>query len=145
MVPLENGFSALQCVSSVAHLCLTLCNPMDYSLPGSSVRGIFQARILERLAIFYSRDLPDPGIKPASLASPASAGRFFTTVPPGKPPVLYNGKQITFNTISWRFRSFSRSLILVLSFMTLVFSILFHDHFEISKTANFYLQVGLIY
>ena len=76
MVPLENGFSALQCVSSVAHLCLTLCNPMGYSLPGSSVRGIFQARILERLAIFYSRDLPDPGIKPASLAL---ADGFFTT------------------------------------------------------------------
>ena len=31
------------------------------------------------------RDLPDPGIKPASLAFPALAGRFFTTEPPGKP------------------------------------------------------------
>jgi len=31
------------------------------------------------------RDLPDPGIKPRSLASPALAGRFFTTEPPGKP------------------------------------------------------------
>ena len=30
-------------------------------------------------------DLPDPGIEPASLASPALAGGFFTTVPPGKP------------------------------------------------------------
>ena len=30
-------------------------------------------------------NLPDPGIKPASLVSPALAGRFFTTVPPGKP------------------------------------------------------------
>ena len=30
-------------------------------------------------------DLPDPGIKPTSLASPALAGGFFTTVPPGKP------------------------------------------------------------
>ena len=33
--------------SEVAQLCLTLCNPMDYSLPDSSVHGIFQARILE--------------------------------------------------------------------------------------------------
>ena len=33
-------------------------------------------------------DLPDPGIKPTSLASPSSAGRFFTTVPPGKPAFL---------------------------------------------------------
>ena len=33
--------------SEVALLCLTLCDPMDWSLLGSSVRGIFQARILE--------------------------------------------------------------------------------------------------
>ena len=32
---------------SVTKLCLTLCDPIDYSLPGSSVHGIFQARILE--------------------------------------------------------------------------------------------------
>ena len=31
----------------VAQSCVTLCNPMDYSLPGSSVHGILQARILE--------------------------------------------------------------------------------------------------
>ena len=35
--------------------CLTLCYPMDYSLPGSSVHGIFQVRILEWVAITYSR------------------------------------------------------------------------------------------
>ena len=34
---------------------------------------------------FPSTDLPDPGIKPASPGSPALAGEFFTTVPPGKP------------------------------------------------------------
>ena len=34
---------------------LTLCNPMDYSPPDSSVHGIFQARILEWVAISYSR------------------------------------------------------------------------------------------
>ena len=38
----------------VAKSCLTLCNPMNYSLPGSSVRGIFQARILEWGAIAFS-------------------------------------------------------------------------------------------
>ena len=43
------------CACSVAQLCLTLGNPMDYSLPGSSVYGIFQARILERVAISYFR------------------------------------------------------------------------------------------
>ena len=48
----------------VAQSCLTPCNPMDCSLPGSSVLGIFQARILEWVAISFSGDLPDPGIKP---------------------------------------------------------------------------------
>ena len=36
-------------------------------------------------------DLPDPGIEPTSLASPALAGRFFTTVPPGKPVAAVMG------------------------------------------------------
>ena len=66
--------------------CLTLCNPMDYSLPGSSVHGISQARTLECVAISSFRDLPNPGIKPTSPASSALAGGFFTTrAPPGKP------------------------------------------------------------
>ena len=38
----------------VAKLCLTLCDPMDDSLPGSSVHGIFQARIMEWVAISFS-------------------------------------------------------------------------------------------
>ena len=46
----------------VTQSCLTLCNPMDYSPPGSPVLGILQARILEWVAIPFSRDLPDPGI-----------------------------------------------------------------------------------
>ena len=37
--------------SEVAQSCPTLCNPMDCSLPGSSVHGIFQARVLEWVAI----------------------------------------------------------------------------------------------
>ena len=39
----------------VAQLCLTLCNPMDYSPPGSSVNGLSQARILEWVATSFSR------------------------------------------------------------------------------------------
>ena len=54
---------------------------MDCSLPGSSVYGISQARILGEFP--SPRDLPNPGIEPMS---PALAGRFFTTEPPGKPP-----------------------------------------------------------
>ena len=41
--------------SEVAQSCLTLCDPMDCSLPSSSVHGIVQARILEWVAIFFSR------------------------------------------------------------------------------------------
>ena len=40
-------------VCSVAKSCLTLCNPVDCNLPGSSVHGIAQARILEWVAIFF--------------------------------------------------------------------------------------------
>ena len=40
--------------SEVAQSCLTLCDPMDCSLPGSSVHGIFQARVLEWGAIVFS-------------------------------------------------------------------------------------------
>ena len=41
--------------SEVAQSCLTLCNPMDSSLPGSSIHGIFQARVLEWVAISFSK------------------------------------------------------------------------------------------
>ena len=44
----------------VAKSCPTLCHPMDYSRPGSSVHGIFQARILEQVTISYSRGSPQP-------------------------------------------------------------------------------------
>ena len=65
--------------------CPTLCHPMDCSPPGSSVHGILQARILEWMPFPPPGNLPNPGIKPASLRSPALAGGFFTTEPPGKP------------------------------------------------------------
>ena len=41
--------------SEVAQLCLTLCVLMDFSLPGSSIHGIFQARVLEWVAISFSK------------------------------------------------------------------------------------------
>ena len=45
--------------SEVAQSCPTLCNPMDYSLPGSSIHGIFQARVLEWVAIAFSNVFPN--------------------------------------------------------------------------------------
>ena len=68
----------------VAKLCPSLWDPMDYSPPGSSVHGILQARLLEWAAVPSSRDLPDPGIKPESLTSPASGGGSLPLESPGK-------------------------------------------------------------
>ena len=51
-----------------AQLCPTLSDSMNCSLPGSSVHGIFQARILERVAISFSRGIfPTQGSKPGLL------------------------------------------------------------------------------
>ena len=74
-------------MSSMAQSSPTPCDPMDCSPPGSSFPGISQARILSGLPFPTSGDLRNPGIKPASLAAPTLAGRFFTTEPPGKPTV----------------------------------------------------------
>ena len=58
--------------------CPTLCDAMDCSPPGSSFRGVLQARILEWVAMPSTRGSP-PGTEPTSLTSPALAGGFFTT------------------------------------------------------------------
>ena len=67
------------CCAKSLQSCLTLFNSMDCSLPGSSVHGTFQARILEWLPFPPPGDLLNPGIKPASLILPALADRFFIT------------------------------------------------------------------
>ena len=48
-----------------------LFDAMDYSPPGSSVHGIFQAKIMKKIPSSPPRDLPHPGIEPVSLTSPA--------------------------------------------------------------------------
>ena len=73
------------CYVCWAQSCLTLCDPVDYSLPGSSVYGVFQARIWTRLTFPTPGNLPDPGIEPCDSVSPALASRLFTTGPPEKP------------------------------------------------------------
>ena len=50
----------------VTQSCPTLCDPMDCRLPGSSVHGILQARLLGWVACSSPGNLPDPGIKPGS-------------------------------------------------------------------------------
>ena len=61
--------------------CVRLCDPMDCSLSGSSIHGIFQARVLSGLPFPSPWDLPDPGIKPGSPALQADA---LPSEPPGK-------------------------------------------------------------
>ena len=53
--------------------CLTLCDPMDCSLPCSSVHGILQARIWSGLPFPSPGDLPTPGFKPRSPALQADS------------------------------------------------------------------------
>ena len=68
--------------SEVAQSCPTLCDPMDCSPPGSSVHGIFQARVLEWVAIAFSRGPSGPRDRaPVSCIT----GRHFTVRAPGKP------------------------------------------------------------
>ena len=68
------------CVSVKSpQLCPTLCEPMDCSLPGSSDRGIPQARILEWVVIPSSRGSSRPSNPAHVFMSPALAGGFFTT------------------------------------------------------------------
>ena len=50
--------------------CLTLCQPMDYNPPGSSVHGILQARILEWVVIPSSNESSQGGMKPTPLGLP---------------------------------------------------------------------------
>ena len=54
------GWQRACCCCEVTQSCPTLCNPTDCSLPGSSVHGIFQTRILERVAISFSRGSSRP-------------------------------------------------------------------------------------
>ena len=68
--------------SSSPQLCLTLCDPMDCNLPGSSVYGILQARILKWVAIPFSGDHLNPRIEPRS---PTFQGDSLPSEPPGKP------------------------------------------------------------
>ena len=74
------------CTRSVTQSWPILCGPMDCSLPGSSVHEISVARILEWVAISFSRNLFHPGTEPKSLTSPAVAGGFFTTSTTGEGP-----------------------------------------------------------
>ena len=72
------GIFSCMCAQSLQS-CLTLCDTMDCSSAGSPVYGILQARILEWVAISFSRGFSQPRDGTLSLKSPALASGFFTT------------------------------------------------------------------
>ena len=83
MLPYPLWLPYLECVHAQSlQLCPSLCDPMDRSLPGSSVHEIFQARVLKWIAMpssrgsFWLRD---------RTWVPCITGGFFTAEPPGKP------------------------------------------------------------
>ena len=80
LTPFNSSLCCAVCAKSL-WLCPTLCDPMDCSQPGSSVHGIFQARILEWVAMPFSRGSSWP--MDWTRVS-CTAGRFFTAEPPGK-------------------------------------------------------------
>ena len=97
-------------VQSLSHA--DSCNPMNCSLSGSSVHGISPAEYQSGLPFPSPEDLPDPRIKPTSpvlLAVSFTAGRFFTTEPPGLGAGL-NHSQTSFSGIHIDSRSYELTL-----------------------------------
>ena len=74
----------------VAQLCLTVCDPMDCSPPGSSVHGILQVRILEWVAILFSRGSSRPRDQ---TQSPALQAASLPPEPAGEPQVGMDVRQ----------------------------------------------------
>ena len=83
----QSVFASPAAAAQSLQSCPTLCDPMDCSPAGSSVHGISQARVLEWVAIYFSRGSSQPR-DPTQVS--CIAGRFFTAEPPGKPICWYN-------------------------------------------------------
>ena len=87
-------YYCIESESEVAQQCPTLCDPIDCTLPGSSVHGIFQARVLEWVAIAFSINHPD------SLAGAAKSLQSCPTLcdpidgsPPGSPSLGFSRQE----------------------------------------------------
>ena len=85
-------------LSNFSHVATlwTLSDPVDCSLPGSSVHGILQARILEWLAMPSPGDLPDPGIEPETPAAPALKADSLPLSHQGSLDTTYQRSKVTF-------------------------------------------------
>ena len=78
-----------------------LCDPMDQSLPGSSVMGFSRQEYWSGLPCPPPGDLPNPGIEPEYLMSPALASMFFTTSITWKVIAMYSPEQTALLYDSW--------------------------------------------
>ena len=103
-----------------SQLCLTLCNPMDYRSPGSSVHGVSQARILEWVAVPSSGKIPQgifltQGLKQHLLLWQADSLPLSHL---GSPYWIWNGKNFIFNLPDpldiWRHLSYKKEQIFLL-------------------------------
>ena len=83
---------------SVARSCPTLCDPIDCSLPGSSVRGLFQARVLEWVAISFSRGSSQPR---DWIQVSRTAGRRFTVWVTRRPGIERNRSTVLWSTYTF--------------------------------------------
>ena len=76
----DTDLQSTMCVCVLSRFsCVRLCDSVNSSPQGSLVYGILQAIILEWVAMPPPGNLPDPGVEPVSLKSPALGSRFFTT------------------------------------------------------------------
>ena len=94
----------------VAQLCLTLCDLMDYNPPGSSIQGILQARILEWVAIPFSKGSSQP--RDRTWVS-CIAGRFFTVWATREAPLVFlpgefHGQKSLVSSSPWVTKSWTR-------------------------------------
>ena len=76
--------------------CPTLCNLWTVTCQSPLSMGFSRQEYWSELPRPPPGDLPDSGIEPTSLTSPALAGRFFTTVPPGKPFLTLDQESTSF-------------------------------------------------
>ena len=102
----------------VTQSCPTPCNPMDCSLPGSSVHGIPQARILECPS---PGDLLDSGIEPGSPALQADS---LLSEPPGKSSLYSYSSLVTFFAFRFTLYDEVKKVVIFVGYIWLIFDIL---------------------
>ena len=107
------------CCFFVSKPCPALCYPMDWSLPGSSIHGISQARILEWVAISSSRELPNPRME---YTSPALALDFLPLSHTGSPSECMH--RCSYLSVDWVESIIHKGLILLFHKLFLFSSVL---------------------